>query len=167
MFNIAVKSSGDTPIIAGTGSNSTAESILLTQEAENIGVDGVMLVCPYYNKPTQKGLYQHFKAIANSTKLPIILYNIPKRTGVNLEWETTIKLAETKNIIAIKEASGDLGQISNIIRYKPPGFILYSGDDLTLLPVLSLGGSGVVSVCSHLVGREISELINSFFSGKL
>src|SRR5690554_2188056 len=137
-------------ILAGTGSYSTAESIRLTEEAEKIGVDGIMLVTPYYNKPPQSGLYHHFKAIAERTSLPIMLYNIPGRTARNIEVETMLELAKIDNIIAVKEASGDLNQVSALTRLLPDDFLVYSGDDSLTLPVLSVGGTGVVSVAGHL-----------------
>jgi 4-hydroxy-tetrahydrodipicolinate synthase len=161
----AVKGRGR--IIAGTGGNSTRESIELSTEAEKAGVDGLMLVVPYYNKPPQEGLYQHFKSIAEAVSLPVMLYNVPGRTGVNLSGETTLKLAEIDNIVAIKEASGNLEQITYICAGAPPGFAVYSGDDTMTLPVLSAGGAGVVSIASHLVGRDIKEMINSYFAGKV
>jgi 4-hydroxy-tetrahydrodipicolinate synthase len=156
---------GRVPVIAGTGSNNTKQSIVLTQEAEALGVDGIMLVTPYYNKPSQEGMYQHFKAIAESTSLPVMLYNIPGRTVVRLELDTVLRLAEVKNIVAIKEATGDLDLISQIITETPDDFAVYSGDDNLLLPVLSLGGTGIVSVASHIVGNEMNDMIQSFKSG--
>lgn len=156
-----------TKIIAGTGSNSTRAAIELSKKAEEIGVDGLMLVVPYYNKPPQEGLYHHFKSIAEAVSLPIMLYNVPGRTSINLSAATTLKLAEIDNIVAIKEASGDLEQVTYICKGAPEGFEVYSGDDSMTLPVLSIGGKGVVSVASHLVGPEIKEMINSFFEGKV
>ncbi|MDF9407306.1 4-hydroxy-tetrahydrodipicolinate synthase [Pelotomaculum isophthalicicum JI] len=156
---------GKAAVIAGTGSNSTASSIVLTQAAQKAGVDGVMLVAPYYNKPSQEGLFQHFKAIAESTELPIILYNIPGRTSVNMLPETVARLAEITNIVAIKEASGSLDQVSELRRSLPDHFAIYSGDDSLTLPVLALGGKGVISVASHLTGMRIKEMINAYTSG--
>ena len=153
-------------VIAGTGSNSTAEALKTTKEAERIGVDACLLVVPYYNKPTQEGLYQHFKAIAESTSLPCILYNVPSRTVVNLSADTTIKLSHIDNIIGIKEASGNLGQVSKIISNTGEDFLVWSGNDSDTLPILTLGGYGVVSVASHLVGNQIKEMIDSFINGK-
>ncbi|MBA7599273.1 4-hydroxy-tetrahydrodipicolinate synthase [subsurface metagenome] len=153
-------------VIAGTGSNSTAEALKTTKEAERIGVDACLLVVPYYNKPTQEGLYQHFKAIAESTSLPCILYNVPSRTVVNLSADTTIKLSHIDNIIGIKEASGNLGQISKIISNTREDFIVWSGNDSDTLLILTLGGYGVVSVASHLVGNQIKEMIDNFINGK-
>ena len=157
---------GQVEIIAGTGSNSTEDTIVLTKAAESAGVDGIMLVTPYYNKPSQGGLYEHFKAVADSTSLPIMLYNVPGRTSVNLLPETVAKLAQIDNIVAIKEASGNLEQVSVLRTLVPEDFLIYSGDDALTLPILSVGGAGVVSVVSHLVGREIKAMIQAFCAGK-
>jgi 4-hydroxy-tetrahydrodipicolinate synthase len=154
-----------TAVIAGTGTYDTAHSIHLTREAERAGCDGVLLVNPYYNKPSQEGLYRHFKAVAESTRLPVILYNIQGRTAVNCEPATVARLAQIPNIAAIKEASGSLDQMSQIRKITPPEFLLYSGDDSLTLPLLSVGGYGVVSVASHLAGREIREMIEAFAAG--
>ncbi|CCQ98095.1 dihydrodipicolinate synthase [[Clostridium] ultunense Esp] len=151
--------------IAGTGGNNTKESIALTKKAEEIGVDGVMLVVPYYNKPSQEGLYRHFKAIAEETSLPIMLYNIPGRSGINMNADTVLRLSLLPNIRAVKEASGNLSQVAKIIEGTPEDFLLYSGDDSMLLPILSIGGHGVVSVASHVIGNEIRRMINAFFAG--
>ncbi len=153
-------------VIAGTGSNSTAEAIEVTKEAERIGVDACLLVVPYYNKPTQEGLYQHFKAIAQSTDLPCILYNVPSRTVTNLSAETVIKLSQIDNIIGVKEASGNLGQVSQIIGNTGEDFLVWSGNDGDTLPILALGGYGVISVASNLVGSQIKGMIDSFIGGK-
>ena len=157
---------GKGSIIAGTGSNSTAEAVEATREAERVGVDACLLVVPYYNKPTQEGLYQHFKTIAQSTSLPCILYNVPSRTVINLAAETTIRLSQIDNIIGVKEASGNLEQITRIISDSREDFLVWSGNDSDTLPILALGGYGVISVASHLVGRQISQMINSFINGK-
>ena len=154
-------------IIAGTGSNSTAEAVEATKEAEQIGVDACLLVVPYYNKPTQEGLYQHFKTIAQSTNLPCILYNVPSRTVANLSAETVIKLSQIDNIIGVKEASGNMDQISYIISNTREDFLVWSGNDGDTLPILALGGYGVISVASHLVGNQIREMIDSYTSGKI
>ncbi|KAF0995612.1 4-hydroxy-tetrahydrodipicolinate synthase [Geobacillus sp. TFV-3] len=156
---------GRAPVIAGTGTNDTRASIELTKKAEEAGVDAVMLVAPYYNKPNQEGLYQHFKAIAESTSLPVMLYNVPGRTSVNLAPETVIRLSEVPNIVAVKEAGGNLDAMSEIIERTPDDFWLYSGDDSLTLPVLAIGGNGVVSVASHIIGNEMQEMIRSFLSG--
>ncbi len=153
-------------VIAGTGSNSTAEAVETTREAERLGVDACLLVVPYYNKPTQEGLYQHFKTIAQSTSLPCILYNVPSRTVTNLSAETVIKLSQIDNIIGVKEASGNLEQVSQIISQARADFLVWSGNDGDTLPILALGGYGIISVASHLVGKQISEMIDSFISGK-
>lgn len=156
---------GKAAVIAGTGSNSTADSIFLTQAAQKAGVDGVLLVAPYYNKPTQEGLYRHFKAIAESTDLPVMLYNIPGRTAINILPETVVRLSQISNIVAIKESSGSMDQVSELKRLLPEHFAIYSGDDSLTLPILSLGGKGVISVASHLVGAQIKEMINAYTSG--
>jgi 4-hydroxy-tetrahydrodipicolinate synthase len=158
---------GELEIIAGTGSNNTAESIALTQAAETAGVDGIMLVTPDYNRPSQEGLYQHFKTIAENCSLPIMLYNVPGRTGVNLLPETVARLAEVENIVAIKEASGDLNQVSLLRSLVPDDFLIYSGDDSLTLPILAVGGDGVVSVASHLVGRQLKDMVTAFLAGKV
>lgn len=158
---------GRIPVVAGTGCNNTRASIELTKQAEEIGVDGVMLVVPYYNKPSQAGLYEHFKVIANETKLPVMLYNIPGRSACNIEAETTIRLAQIENIVCIKEASGDLEQMAKIIQSTPETFKLYSGDDSMTLPTMSIGGAGIVTVSGHIVGNEMQEMINYFKNGNL
>lgn len=158
---------GKAGIIAGTGSNSTEEAITATQKAAKLGLDGALVVVPYYNKPPQEGLYQHFKAIAHAVPdLPLMLYNIPGRTGQNLQPETIARLAEIPSIAAVKEASGDLDQASLIQRLTPPEFALYSGDDSLTLPLLAVGGHGVVSVASHLVGEQLQQMIQAFTSGQ-
>lgn len=153
------------PVIAGTGNYNTKETIELTKKAEQAGVDGILLVAPYYNKPNQEGLYQHFKVVAESTKLPIMLYNIPGRSVVNIEPQTIIRLSEISNIVAVKEASGNLVQMAEIIANTPDDFVLYSGDDSLALPVLAIGGFGVVSVSSHIIGNEMQKMIEAFFLG--
>ena len=154
-------------VVAYTGSNSTVEALEATKKAERIGVDACLLVAPYYNKPTQDGLYQHFKIIAEETSLPCILYNVPSRTVVNLSADTVIKLSQIDNIIGIKEASGNLGQISKIISGAGEDFLVWSGNDGDILPILAIGGYGVISVASHLVGNQIREMIDSFTGGKI
>ncbi len=158
---------GTASVIAGTGSNSTAEALEATRQAEEVGVDACLLVVPYYNKPTQDGLYQHFKTVAESTRLPCILYNVPSRTVTNMSAETVIKLSQIKNIIGVKEASGNLEQAARIISGSRKGFIVWSGNDSDTLPMLAIGGYGVISVASHLVGKQISEMIYSFIGGKV
>jgi 4-hydroxy-tetrahydrodipicolinate synthase len=154
-------------VVAYTGSNSTAEAVEATKRAEKIGVDACLLVVPYYNKPTQEGLYQHFKTIAQSTSLPCILYNVPARTITNLSADTAIKLSQIDNIIGVKEASGNLGQISKIITEAGKDFLVWSGNDSDTFPILALGGYGIISVASHLVGKQIKEMIDNFLSGKI
>lgn len=163
LFKCVVKAAdGRVPVIAGTGSNNTKASISLTKLAEETGVDGIMLVAPYYNKPSQEGLYQHFKAIAESTSLPVMLYNIPGRSVVNISVETIVRLSEIPNVVSVKEASGDLDAMAEIISKTPSDFTLYSGDDGLTIPVLAIGGAGVVSVASHIIGNDMQEMINSF-----
>jgi len=154
-------------VIAGTGSNSTAEAVVATKEAEKIGVDACLLVVPYYNKPTQEGLYQHFKTVAESTSLPCILYNVPSRTVVNMTSETTIRLSQIDNIIGVKEASGNLEQIAKIISGASAGFTVWSGNDSDTFPLMAIGGYGIISVASHLVGKQIKQMIDSFVSGRV
>jgi 4-hydroxy-tetrahydrodipicolinate synthase len=168
LFQVIQKAvAGKAKIIAGTGSNSTREAIEATRKAAKLGLDGSLQVVPYYNKPPQAGLYSHFKAIAESAPdLPIMLYNIPGRTGQNLQPDTVIRLAEIPNIVAIKEASGNLDQVSQIRRATPPEFGIYSGDDSLTLPLLSIGGQGVVSVASHLAGPQIQQMVQAFTSGQ-
>lgn len=153
------------PVIAGTGSYDTYSSIELTKKAEQAGVDAIMLVAPYYNKPNQEGLYQHFKMIAESTNLPVILYNIPGRSVVNILPETVIRLSKIPNIVAVKEASGNLNAMTKIIANTDDDFLLYSGDDGITIPVLSIGGVGVISVASHIIGNEMQEMVGAFLDG--
>jgi len=158
---------GKAKIIAGTGSNDTKATIELTLKAEQIGVDGIMIVAPYYNKPSQEGIIAHFEAIANQTKLPIMIYNIPGRTGINIQPKTLAELAKIDNIFAVKEASGDLTQIAEIIRTTPDDFYVYSGDDKLTLPVLSIGGYGIVSVASHVLGKQMNSMIDNYIAGNV
>jgi len=156
------------PVIAGTGSNSTQEAIMLTKQAASSGADASLQVSPYYNRPTQRGLYEHFKAVADSVKIPIILYNIAGRTGVNIEAETIAHLArDCKNIVAVKEASGNLDQMSRIRQLCPRSFSLISGDDGLTLPVLSIGGIGIISVVANIVPRDVADLVKAFAQGNL
>ncbi|MDR7316016.1 4-hydroxy-tetrahydrodipicolinate synthase [Brevibacillus nitrificans] len=156
---------GKCHIIAGTGSNDTASSVEFTQAVQSVGVDAVMVVAPYYSRPSQEGLYGHFKTVAEASKLPVMLYNVPGRTAVNMAAETTLRLAQLPNVVCIKEASGNLSQMAKIIEHAPEGFELYSGDDSLTLPTLSIGGVGIVSVASHVVGRQMTEMIQSFLKG--
>lgn len=155
------------PVIAGTGSNNTYASVELTKKAEQLGVDAIMVVAPYYNKPNQEGLYQHFKAVAQSTSLPVMIYNIPGRSVVNIQSETVIRLSQIPNIVAVKEASGDLSAMTHIIANTDEDFHLYSGDDGLTIPVLSIGGAGIVSVASHVIGNEMQEMVKAFFAGEI
>jgi len=154
-------------VIAGTGSNSTAEALVATREAEKIGVDACLLVVPYYNKPTPEGLYQHFKTVAESTSLPCIMYNVPSRTVVNMTADTVIRLSKIDNIIGVKEASGNFEQIAKIIQETDDDFFVWSGNDTDTFPIMALGGYGIISVASHLVGKQIKQMIDSFVDGKV
>jgi 4-hydroxy-tetrahydrodipicolinate synthase len=155
------------PVIAGTTTYNTAESIELSREAEQLGVDGILGTVPYYNNPPQEGLYQHFRAIAEAVDLPIILYNIPARSPRNMESSTTLRLArDVSNIVGVKEASANMKQIGEIIRDAPDGFDVWSGNDADILTIMALGGYGVVSVAAHLVGQQIADLMNAFLEGE-
>ncbi len=168
LFRAVVEAIGGKGIvIAGTGSYNTAESVELTKEAEKTGVDGLLLVAPYYNKPSQEGLYRHFKEIAGATSLPAIIYNIPGRTGVNISVDTMVRLAEIENVVGVKESSGNLAQVSEIFEKTPSDFLIYSGDDALTLPVLSVGGVGIISVAGHIAGRRISEMVTAYERGEI
>ena len=169
LFRVVQKAvAGKAKVMAGTGSNSTSEAIAATQKARSLGLDGSLQVVPYYNKPPQEGLYLHFKAIAAAVPdMPIMLYNVPGRTGQSLAPETVVRLAEVSNIVAIKEASGSLDQASDIRRSTPPEFGIYSGDDSLTLPILAIGGCGVVSVASHLTGNLLQKMIQNFETGQV
>lgn len=168
LFKHAVKvADGKYPIIAGTGSNNTKESVELSKEAEAIGVDGLLLVTPYYNKPSQAGLYEHYTAIAKATKLPIMLYNIPGRTSVQLDINTIIALSKVENIVSLKDSSGNLDALSQIIEETKDNFTVYSGDDSLTLPIKSIGGAGVVSVSSHIIGNEFKEMLELYEAGEV
>lgn len=168
LFATVMDAVGDrATVIAGTGSNDTRASIVITQQAEKIGVHGVMLVGPYYNKPTQEGFYQHFKAIAEVTSLPVIIYNVPGRTASNILPETISRLATIPNIAAVKESSGNLDQVSEIIRITPDDFMVYSGDDSLTLPILAIGGAGIISVAAHAVGVRMHEMVDAYFAGDI
>ncbi|MHB8830286.1 MAG: 4-hydroxy-tetrahydrodipicolinate synthase, partial [Syntrophales bacterium] len=155
------------PVIAGTGSNSTAEAIRLTKHACQAGADAALVVCPYYNRPTQEGLYQHYKTVAEAAPIPIIIYNIPGRTGVNMLPETMERLAKIPNIVGVKEAAGSIKQMSDIINLCGTDFTVLSGDDAFTLPLLALGGKGVISVISNLVPADMAGLVDAFFAGDL
>jgi len=155
-------------IIAGTGSNSTETTIKSTREAEKIGVDAIMVVVPYYNKPSQEGMYQHYKAVSQATDLPIIIYNIPGRTGVNMTPETVARIAtDCKKVIGLKDAAGNLDQTSATRNLCPKDFTIWSGDDSLTLPMLSVGAVGVISVASHIVGKEIGEMVHAYHAGEV
>lgn len=165
---VVQEAKGKIPVIAGTGSNSTWEAIKLTKFAQKAGADGALLICPYYNKPTQSGLYDHFKAIAEEVDIPLILYNIPSRTGINMAVDTIVRLTRNfKNIVGIKEASGNLDQMVNIKVNAPKNFLLISGDDALTLPILSIGGAGVISVLANIMPREVEEVVRKFEAGDI
>jgi len=166
LFKEVKQAVGDScKVLAGVGTYSTKESIELVSKIKGLGLDGIMAVVPYYNKPSQEGLYQHFKAIAEATDLPVMLYNIPGRTVVNLLPQTVKRLAEIPNIVSIKEASGTMDQVSELRSTLPASFAIYAGDDSLTLPMLSLGCSGIVSVSSHIIGKQIKSMINAFVGG--
>ncbi|PEA54524.1 4-hydroxy-tetrahydrodipicolinate synthase [Bacillus pseudomycoides] len=155
------------PVIAGTGSNNTHASVELTKKAEEVGVDAIMLVAPYYNKPSQEGMYQHFKTIAESTKLPIMLYNVPGRSIVQISVDTVVRLSQIPNIIAIKDAGGDVLTMTEIIEKTDDDFAVYSGDDGLTLPAMAIGAKGIVSVASHIIGNEMQDMIAAFQTGDM
>jgi 4-hydroxy-tetrahydrodipicolinate synthase len=155
------------PVIAGTGSNSTAEAIQLTRHAYKAGADGALMVAPYYNRPTQEGLYQHYKAVAEAVPIPIIIYNIPGRTGVNINPDTLARLARIKNIVGVKEASGSIKQMSDVISLCGPNFDVLSGDDLFTLPLMAMGGRGVISVISNVAPADMAGLVDAFAAGDM
>src|SRR3972149_8539301 len=157
------KANGRIPVIAGTGSNNTSEALSLTRHAKEVGADGSLMITPYYNKPTQQGLYEHYKLVAEEVDIPIIIYNVPSRTGVSMTPETVARLYEIKNIVAIKEASGSIDQTSQILNLCD--ITVLSGDDSLTLPIMSVGGKGVVSVVANILPREVSELVSSFLNG--
>lgn len=167
LFRFAVKrAAGRCKIIAGTGSNETAHTVQLTKRAEETGVDGILIVAPYYNKPNQEGMFQHFRAVAEATTLPIMIYNVPSRTVTSLSVATTLRLAQIPNIVATKECAG-LEQVTEIVDKAPEGFLVYSGDDALTLPVLSVGGHGIVSVASHMIGVRMKQLIEAYLAGNV
>ena len=168
VIDIAIEAvSKRVPVIAGTGGNSTLEAIELTKHAKKAGADASLQVTPYYNKPTQEGLYQHFNAIAKAVSLPQVLYNVPGRTSVNMLPETVARLAEVPEVVAIKEASGNLGQMAEIVKLAGDKITLLSGDDNVTLPVLALGGKGVVSVVANIVPRDTADMVNAWEEGNL
>ena len=156
---------GRIPVIAGTGSNNTSEAVSMTRHAKETGADGSLIITPYYNKPTQQGIYEHYKAILEEVDIPIIVYNVPSRTGVSISAETVARLAEFDNIVAIKEATGDIDQASQILNLCD--ITVLSGDDSLTLPIMSIGGKGVVSVLANILPREVSELTSSFLKGEI
>ncbi|MEO7648943.1 MAG: 4-hydroxy-tetrahydrodipicolinate synthase [Bryobacteraceae bacterium] len=159
------EAAGKVPVLGGAGGYNTTEVIDLAQELAQIGVDGILSVTPYYNKPTQEGLYQHYKAIASSITLPIIVYSVQGRTGVNVEPATLARLAEIPNVVGVKEASGNIGQMANVIQRVPPEFLVLSGDDSITLPLIALGGRGVISVVSNEIPAEMTQLAQSCLLG--
>ena len=154
-------------IVVGTGTNCTRTTIEATKEMEALGADGILVVEPYYNKPSQEGMYQHFKAVAEATSLPIILYNIPGRCGVNMTPELIARLAQIPNIVAVKEAGGSVEQVSKIRTLVPDDFVIYSGDDSLTLPMMSVGAYGVISVAAHVAGKEIRAMIDAYVAGNV
>ncbi len=168
VIDIAVdEARGRVPVIAGTGSNATAEAVRLTRHAKEAGADGALLITPYYNKPTQEGLYRHYKAVAEEAKFPLVLYNVPGRTGCNLLPETVARLADLPEVVGIKEATGDLKQVSDVIELCGDRLAVLSGDDFTVLPLLSLGGQGVISVLSNVVPADVAAMVAAFEAGDL
>ena len=157
---------GRVPVLAGAGSNSTREAIELLHHAAEVGADGALVITPYYNKPTQEGLYQHFAELDRNTQLPIVMYNVPGRTSVNMLPDTVARLAELKNIVGTKEASGNLSQITEILTKCDPDFVVLSGDDMTTLPILAVGGKGVISVVANIAPREVADMVDYFLSGQ-
>ena len=153
------------PVIAGTGSNNTAEALELTKHAQAAGADATLMITPYYNKPTQEGIFQHFKLIAENTNIPIIVYNVPGRTALNLLPDTVARLAKLPTIVGIKEATGDLNQGAKVIRLCPNDFIVLSGDDFTAFPLMCIGGRGVISVIANVVPGDMAGMCNAFFAG--
>ena len=155
------------PVIAGTGSNSTAEALRLTRHAWEAGADGALMVCPYYNRPTQEGLYHHYRTIAEEVPIPIVIYNIAGRTGVNMQTETLARLAKIKNIVGVKEASGSLKKMSDVIQFCGPDFDVLSGDDIFTLALMAIGGKGVISVISNVVPADMAGMVDAFNAGDL
>jgi len=158
---------GKVPVIAGTGSNNTREAVRLTRYAKKAGANGALVITPYYNKPTQEGLYRHFREVAESADIPLVLYNVPGRTGVNMAASTVARLAELPNVAGVKEASGNLNQVCDILRATPRNFCVLSGDDFLFFPMMALGAKGVISVASNVAPREMAELYDSYVIGEL
>ncbi len=164
---VIAAAAGRVPVIAGTGSNNTKEAIVLTRYAKKAGADAALVITPYYNKPTQEGLYRHFRAVAEAADIPMILYNVPGRTGVNMTAETVARLSGVPNIVGVKEASGNLGQVTEILRRVPKTFCVLSGDDGLFFPMLALGAKGVISVASNVAPRQMADLYDSFVMGEV
>lgn len=162
----AIKKNVNIPIIANVGSNSTKESVKLAEKASQIGVDGVMAVVPYYNKPEKRGLLSHFRSVADASQLPVLIYNVPGRTGSNMDADTILEAANIPGICALKEATGEFAKISQVIKDAPPEFYVYTGEDLLTLPVLAIGGYGVVSVAAHVVGKQMRAMIELYVEGR-
>ncbi|MDO8283239.1 MAG: 4-hydroxy-tetrahydrodipicolinate synthase [Thermodesulfovibrionia bacterium] len=158
---------GRIPVIAGTGANSTDETIKMTAKAKKLGADGALLVCPYYNKPTQEGIFQHYEKVAKTVDIPIILYNVPGRTAVNIMPETVARLSAIENVVAIKEATGNMAQASDVIRLCGDNITVLSGDDFTTFTLLALGGKGVISVVANIAPKDVSDMIKAWNNGKL
>lgn len=168
VIEVAVKAANKRiPVIAGTGANATDEAIEITKKAKKLGADGALLVTPYYNKPTQEGLYLHYKAVADAVKIPIVLYNVPGRTAVNMLPSTVARLTECKNIVGIKEATGDMKQASEIIRLCGDRLTVLSGDDFTTFPMLALGGHGAISVTANVAPKDSADMYNAWMSGDI
>lgn len=163
---VVKKAAGRTKVIAGTGSNETKKAVEFTQEAEKSGADGALVVCPYYNKPTQEGIYVHFKKVAENTSLPVIVYNIPGRTGRNIEVDTLLKLAEINNIVGVKEASGDINQLMDTIKFRPEGFSVLAGEDHLIYLNCALGGDGAIAASAHVLPEKFKEMCELAWQGK-
>ena len=158
---------GRVPVIAGTGANSTSETIIMTRKAKSLGADGALLVAPYYNKPTQEGLYRHYKAVAEAVDIPQVLYNVPGRTAVNMLPQTVARLAEIKNIVAIKEATGNMAQVSELLRMCGDRITVLSGDDFTTFPLMLLGGKGTISVSANVAPKDVSDMCRALLEGNI
>jgi 4-hydroxy-tetrahydrodipicolinate synthase len=167
LFRVVRAAAGDAPVIANTGDNETAFSVELSKQAEQIGVDALLLVVPYYNKPSQEGLYRHFKTIAEAVEIPCLLYNVPGRTSKNVNAETIARLAEIPNIVGVKEASGDMIQVAKTRAATPDDFMIYSGNDADTLPMLPMGCCGLISVISHIAGTQIKRMMEAFWEGDM
>lgn len=162
-----IKKNVNVPIIAGVGTNNTKRTIENIRNIEDLNVDGLLVIVPYYNKPNQKSIYAHFKTVAESTNLPIIIYNVPGRTGVNISVETVKGLADIENIVALKEASGNMAQFTRMVKETPDDFMVYSGDDILTLPTIAAGGQGIISVASHIAGNEMGDMIDAYIGGDI